>query len=73
MNTAKTTEVAIKEHCLRLLTYREHSQKELRTKLMQKGFAREDIQPIIEQLAENNWQSDTRFAESYARHRMQKG
>ncbi len=63
----------IKNQCLRLLTRREHSQKELLTKLMQKGFDRADIQPVIDELAKQNWQSDDRFAECYARYRLQKG
>ncbi len=63
----------IKNHCLRLLVRREHSQKELLTKLMQKGFQRTDIQAVIDDLAANNWQSDERFAENYARHRLKKG
>ncbi|MDD5753196.1 MAG: regulatory protein RecX [Methylococcales bacterium] len=63
----------IKDQCLRLLTRREHSQKELLTKLMQKGFERADIQPIIDELAQQNWQSDERFVECYARYRFQKG
>ena len=63
----------IKNQCLRLLTRREHSQKELLTKLMQKGFERADIQPVIDELAQQNWQSDDRFAECYARYRLQKG
>ncbi len=52
---------------------REHSQKELLTKLMQKGFPRVEIEPILTELAENNWQSDARFAENYARARLRKG
>lgn len=63
----------IKNHCLRLLARREHSQKELLTKLMQKGFSPSDIQPVLAELAENNWQSDARFAENYARARLRKG
>ncbi len=63
----------IKNHCLRLLARREHSQKELFTKLSQKGFERADIQVVIDELAENNWQSDARFAENYARARLRKG
>lgn len=63
----------IKNQCLRLLTRREHSQKELLTKLMQKGFERANIQPVIDDLAKQNWQSDERFAECYARYRLQKG
>jgi regulatory protein len=63
----------IKNSCLRLLMRREHSQKELLTKLMAKGFNKNDILPIIEELANQGWQSDTRYAESYTRHRLQKG
>ena len=63
----------IKNHCLRLLARREHSQKELLTKLMQKGFSSADIQPVITELAQNSWQSDARFAENYARTRLRKG
>ena len=63
----------IKNQCLRLLTRREHSQKELLTKLMLKGFEHADIQLVIDNLAANNWQSDDRFAENYTRHRLRKG
>ncbi|MDD1617571.1 MAG: regulatory protein [Methylococcaceae bacterium NSP1-2] len=63
----------IKDSCLRLLMRREHSQKELLTKLVAKGFNKNDILPVIEELANQGWQSDTRYAESYTRHRIQKG
>ena len=63
----------IKESCLRLLARREHSQKELLNKLLVKGQAKDDILAVIEELALQGWQSDLRYAESYARHRIQKG
>lgn len=63
----------IKATCLRLLARREHSHKELLTKLQLKGFSPKDCTPVIEQLAQQNWQSDERYAESYARHRLQQG
>lgn len=63
----------IKDTCLRLLMRREHSQKELLKKLITKGFQQEDILPVITELAEQGWQSDQRYAESYTRHRLQKG
>ena len=63
----------IRAECLRLLTGREQSRKELLQKLAVKGFAKERIEPILEALAEENWQSDARYAESYARSRIQKG
>ena len=63
----------IKNTCLRLLMRREHSQKELLTKLSAKGFDKNDILPVISELAAQDWQSDTRYAESYTRHRLKKG
>ena len=63
----------IKESCLRLLARREHSQKELLNKLLVKGLAKDDILAVVEELALQGWQSDLRYAESYARHRIQKG
>jgi len=63
----------IKESCLRLLARREHSQKELLNKLLLKGLAKDDILAVIEELALQGWQSDSRYAESYSRHRIQKG
>ena len=63
----------IKEICLRFLTRREHSQKELRDKLAFHGFDGSQVQAVINELAQQNWQSDQRFAESYARHRIKKG
>lgn len=63
----------IKEICLRLLTQREHSQKELLDKLALRGFGRDDVQPVIDELAEQGWQHDLRYAENYVRFRIRKG
>lgn len=63
----------INEVCLRLLARREHSQQELLNKLALRGFGRDDAQPVIDELAEQGWQDDLRYAESYARFRIQKG
>jgi regulatory protein len=63
----------IKEICLRLLTQREHSQKELLDKLALRGFDRDDVQPVVDELAEQGWQNDLRYAENYARFRIRKG
>jgi regulatory protein len=63
----------IRAECLRLLAGREHSRKELLQKLAAKGFAKAGIDPILDELAEENWQSDARYAESYARSRILKG
>jgi regulatory protein len=63
----------IQEVCLRLLARREHSQKELLNKLALRGFDRDDALPVIDELAQQGWQDDLRYAESYARFRIQKG
>lgn len=59
--------------CLRLLARREHSQQELLNKLALRGFDRDDAQPVLDELAEQGWQDDLRYAEGYARFRIQKG
>lgn len=59
--------------CLRLLARREYSQLELLTTLSLKGFIQQDIQAVIDRLANQGLQSDERFAEIYARSRFNKG
>jgi regulatory protein len=63
----------IREFCVRLLTRREHSKLELLNKLELKGFDRADTALVVDALADNGWQSNQRFAESYARYRIKKG
>jgi len=63
----------IRAICLRLLARREYSQLELLTKLSLKGFIRQDVQAVIDRLANQGLQSDERFAEIYARSRFNKG
>lgn len=67
------TGAKIQAICLRLLTRREYSQQELVQKLQLKGFSREDSLPIIATLTQQNWQSDDRYAENYARSCIQRG
>ncbi len=63
----------IKKECLRLLTRRDHSRKEMQEKLVLKGYDRNQVGEIIDELSKQNWQDDFRYAESYARVRSQKG
>ncbi|MEQ1559844.1 MAG: regulatory protein RecX [Methyloglobulus sp.] len=63
----------IRAQCLRLLTRREHSQKEIKNKLVIKGYESNQVLAVLEELGQQNWQDDTRYAESYARVRSQKG
>ena len=56
-----------------LLSRREHSQLELRKKLVAKGFADDEVDELLLRLHEENLQSDERYAESYVRQRVDKG
>lgn len=58
---------------MRLLARREHSQRELLQKMALRELARAPSMIVIDQLAEEGLQSDSRFAESYSRVRVQKG
>jgi len=63
----------IKKDCLRLLTRRDHSRKEIQRKLADKGYQPDQVVSVIDELAGQSWQDDARYAESYARVRSQKG
>jgi regulatory protein len=63
----------IEKTCLNLLGRREHSQKELLDKLKLRGVDLDQAKPVIAKLAEQGWQSDQRFAESFIRQRIKKG
>lgn len=56
-----------------LLARREHSRRELSTKLLRRFAEPEQIEAVIERLSEENLQSDDRFAEAYTRMRKRKG
>ena len=64
---------AIKDMCLRLLARREHSQKELLAKCRLKNFVKQTVLEVLAELAEQGWQDDARFVESYVRSRKHKG
>ncbi|MDD5578043.1 MAG: regulatory protein RecX [Methylobacter sp.] len=63
----------IRVTCLHLLARREHSRKELLDKLVIKGFNKDEAFAVIDELVLQGWQNDQRYAESYARYRIQKG
>lgn len=64
---------AIEQTCLRLLARREHSRRELLDKLALRGYRKEEVEPVIAEMAERNWQNDERYAECYVRQRLEKG
>ncbi len=63
----------IKDAALRLLARREHSRKELLNKLTLKGYGKDAVMAVLDELARQGWQDDQRYAQSYARCRIQKG
>ena len=56
-----------------LLSRREHSAYELTQKLKQRDFDREAIEAAIEELQQDNLQSDNRFVESMVNYRVNAG
>ena len=58
---------------LKMLMRREHSKLELLNKLKLKGYDDEIIDSAITQLAEQNYQSDERFAEAFILMRFNQG
>lgn len=56
-----------------LLSRREHSEVELRQKLNSREYLAQDIESAIEILLDKNYLSDTRFAQSTCRHRVNRG
>ena len=52
-----------------LLARREHSRLELARKLADRGFSTDEVEPVLERLVDEGWQSDQRYAESLIRAR----
>ena len=76
VNSEKTEQEqrqALKDSAFRLLTRREHSQFELRQKLLQKGWDKNAINELLEWLKAEGWQSDERFAGSFIREKLMQG
>jgi len=56
------------------LAMREHSRQELQNKLQKKEYAEGvDIYKLLNELEESNYLNETRFVESYIRHRTSRG
>jgi regulatory protein len=58
---------------LRLLARREHSRLELTRKLLQRQLSKAVIETVLDDYQEQDWLSDERFAEAYARQRIEAG
>lgn len=64
---------AARGKALGLLARREHSQKELRVKLRSRGFATDEVETAIADLADQGLQSDERFLEAFVEGRAARG
>lgn len=54
-----------------ILSRREHSEEELRRKLLLQGFSSDAIDHAVERVQQRDYQNDERFAEMWVRSRMQ--
>jgi len=60
----------IKASSLRMLERREHAVRELQDKLLKKGFSKDNVSLVLENLINLNLLSDKRFAEVFVRARI---
>lgn len=63
----------IRQRALGLLARREHSARELITKLIMRDYDEATVQSVVATLAKEGLQSDDRFAEGYIHGRIEKG
>ncbi len=75
-STSSGNEASRRSACdkaLAMLARREHSRRELRTRLARDGYADEEIEAALASLVDANYQSDERFAEMMVRSRIRQG
>lgn len=65
--------VSLKRTLLEALARREHSCYELRQRLLARGADAAELDAELEQLVEQGYQSDSRYAEQYVRSKVAKG
>lgn len=63
----------LKHAAVDLLSRRDYSRRELQRKLSPRSLSEDDVDVVLDELAENNWQSDERFASMYLRSRASRG
>ena len=61
------------DKALSLLAVREHTAKEIREKLLKRGYGDEEVDDAISRLLEEGAIDDARYVESYVRSRIRKG
>ncbi|MCB1716760.1 MAG: regulatory protein RecX [Candidatus Competibacteraceae bacterium] len=73
MKTASTPNRDIRDTALGLLARREHSRLELHHKLTRRGFDSAAVLQVLQQLVDDGWLDEQRYAEVYASARADKG
>ena len=63
----------IEQAAIRILSQFEHTVRQLKTKLLKKGFAVDDVDEVLKDLQQQNLVSDERFAQEYVVSRLNKG
>ncbi|MCA1766912.1 MAG: recombination regulator RecX [Idiomarina sp.] len=63
-------ERALRDSAFRLLAMREQSRTELRRKLIQKQWPADMVKRVVDELTQEGWQSDERFAGSFIREKV---
>ena len=63
----------MRKKALDLLAGREHSREELKQKLSQKDYAADEIDTLLDTLAKEDLQSDSRFVAAFVRSRVERG
>lgn len=60
-------------YALNLLSRREYSAFELRSKMQGKNFSEQEIEQTLKHCQQKNWQNDRRFTQVYVHSRVQRG
>ncbi len=66
------TQAELRRVAVDLLSRRDYSRRELTRKLSPKAADPDDVEVVLDDLAERHWQSDERFAESFLNSRCQR-
>jgi regulatory protein len=62
----------LRDRALAHLARRDHTRLELARKLQHAGHAKEDIEPLLDELAQRGWLSNQRYAEAYVQQKQQR-
>ncbi|MDK4650335.1 recombination regulator RecX [Kingella kingae] len=66
------TEKSLRARAMEMMSRREMSQAELRAKLLPHASDSDELDAVLAEFAQNNWQSDERFAEAFVRSKSSK-